>query len=181
MTDIATIPVYRTWTAGEVITAAELNSNVRDAGNFMLSWPVCEARQTIVQSLATGSGTAISLDTNEIDTDGGHSTVTNNSRYTAKTQGRFMFSGGVGYATSGAGSRWAYWSINGTALNGASQSLPGNVLRLAAPTMSGFFNGSTDYLELFALQNTGGALNTDVGTGALGYQSRMSVRMVGTT
>lgn len=164
-----------------MVTAAFMNSNIRDAGNFFLSWPVCEARQTVAQSLTSGSGLAILFDTNDIDTDGGHSTVTNTSRYTAKTQGRFQIAGGVGYASNAAGSRWAYWSFNGTAGNGTSQSILGNVTRVLAATMTSFFNGTTDYVELFGLQNTGGALNTDVGTGALGYQSRMSIRMVGTT
>lgn len=177
---MATIPSFRTWVTGEVVTAAFMNSNIRDAGNFFLSWPVFEGRQTVAQSLANGSGIAILFDTEDVDTDSGHSTVTNTSRYTPQTQGRFQHAGGVGYASSATGSRWAYWGINAVALNGSSQSIPGNVARLTAATMTSVFNGTTDYLELFGLQNTGGALNTDVGTGALGYQSRMSVRMVGT-
>lgn len=176
---MATLPVYRTWVAGEVVTAAYFNSNVRDAGNFWLSVPTFEGRQTVAQSLTSGTGAAITFDAEDFDNDNGHSTVSNTSRYTPQTPGRFQHSGGVGFASSASGSRWAYWCLNGTPLFGASQSIPGNIARIATPTLTSVVNGSSDFLELFALQNTGGALNTDVNTGALGYQSRMSVRWVG--
>jgi len=48
---VAALPTFRTWVTGEIVTAAELNSNVRDAGTFLLSWPVFEGRQTVAQTL----------------------------------------------------------------------------------------------------------------------------------
>jgi hypothetical protein len=180
---MASIPVFITWVTSQVVTAAQMNSNIRDAGNFFLSWPVAELRQTVAQSLTSGSGAAITLDTEDVDTDNGHSTVTNTSRYTPQTQGRFQHSGGIGYVSSSAGARYAYWSINGSAINAGMHNYNAGttgVLRITAPTLTSFFNGSTDYLELFGLQSSGGALNTDITTGALGGQPRMSVRMIGT-
>lgn len=178
---MATIPSFITFSAGSILTAAQIN-NFSTAGNFFLSWPVAELRQTIAQSLTTGSGIAILFDTEDIDTDNGHSTVTNTSRYTPQTQGRLQYSGGIGYATNATGSRFAFWTINGAAINGgmAVTGSVGGVYRILAPTASSFFNGTTDFLELFGLQSSGGALSTDVTAGSLGGQSRMSVRMVGT-
>ena len=178
---MATLPSFRTWVAGEIVTAAYLNSNVRDAGNFFLSWPVCETRQTLAQSLTNSTATTILYDTNDIDTDSGHSTSTNTSRYTGKTAGRFQISGGIGYASNATGQRWVEWQKNGTSINGGgvlAAPVNGQITRLPARTMTVFLNGSTDYVELMGLQTSGGALNTAV---SAADQPTLSVRMVGTT
>lgn len=177
---MATIPVFRTWVAGEIVTAAYFNSNIRDAGNFFLSWPVFEGWQTVAQSFATGSGIACLLDAHGIDTDGGHSLVTNTSRYTAKTQGRFQHSGGMGWVNGTSGTRIVYWSINGVAVDGSPSIITAAGGRFLAAPMTSFFNGSTDYLEMYGLQTGNATLNTDPTGGALGGRPRVSVRMVGT-
>lgn len=178
------VPVYRTWVAGEVVTAAYFNSNVRDAGNFWLSVPTAVLRQTVAQSMTSGSGTAVTFDTEDLDNDNGHSVTTNTSRYNPQTPGRFQFSGAVGWVSSAAGGRITYWAKNGTPFN-ASQNVQGGttggVNRLTSVTMDDTFNGTTDYLELFGLQSSGGALSTDITTGALGGQSKVHVRWIGTT
>lgn len=178
---MATIPSFRTWVAGEIVTAAYMNANVRDAGNFFLSWPVCEARQALAQSLANGTLTSILFDTNDIDTDGGHSTSTNTDRYVGKTAGRFQVSGGVGYASAGGTWRVAEIQKNGAAINqGSHIAIPnsGTTHRMPTRTLTLTLNGSTDYVTIVGYQNSGGALNTAVTTGD---QSSMSIRMVGTT
>jgi hypothetical protein len=179
---MATLPSFRTWVTGEIVTAAELNSNVRDSGNFFLSWPVFEGRQTVAQSLANNTNTAITLDTEDVDSDNGHSTSTNTSRYTAATAGRFEVQGKVGFASNATGTRVAWCAKNGTAINGSgvqmSPAAGGAVSLMATPRMTVFLNGSTDYVETLALQTSGGALNTDVVTLD---QSILSVRMVGST
>lgn len=178
---MATLPSFRTWVAGEIVTAAYMNSNVRDAGNFFLSWPVFEGRQTVAQSIGNGTPTALSLDTEDIDTDNGHSTVTNTSRYTPATAGRFQLSGGVGWASNATGYRTGELWKNGSVLNGGGTVLPavnGAQSRFPTRTLTTTANGSTDYFELWVNQNSGGALLTAVG----GIdQSTLSVRMVGTT
>jgi len=178
---MATIPTFITWVTGQVVTAAQLNANVRDGGNFFLSWPVAELRQTVAQSIANGTPTAVTFDTEDIDTDNGHSTVSNTSRYVGQTAGRFQVSGGVGFAASATARRSAQWFKNGSVINAGSAMVPAtaaNDMAVAARTMTVFLNGSTDFVELDAYQESGGALNTFVtGNG----QPSMSVRMVGTT
>lgn len=179
---MATLPSFRTWVTGEIVTAAELNSNVRDAGNFFLSWPVFEGRQTVAQSLTNNTSTPITLDTEDIDTDNGHSTVTNTSRYVGATAGRFEVCGKVGFASNATGTRVAWLAKNGTAINGSgtqvSAAAGGAVTLLPTPRMTVTLNGTTDYVEVLGVQTSGGALNTDVTTLD---QSILSVRMVGTT
>lgn len=178
---MATIPSFRTWVAGEIVTAAYMNTNIRDAGNFFLSWPVCETRQGAAQSLPNNTLTNILFDTNDIDTDGGHSTSVNTDRYVGKTAGRFQVSGGVGYAAGVGTWRVAEIQKNGAAINiGSHIAIPnsGTTHRMPTRTLTLSLNGTTDYVTIVAFQNSGGALNTATTTGD---QSHMSVRMVGTT
>lgn len=160
---MTTVPSYTTFVAGAVLTAAQLNTNVRDAGNFWLARPLCLLRQTSVQSLSNNSFGDILFDTEDIDRDGGHSTVTNTARYTSPTSGYIAVSGGVAFAANATGRRAAQWALNGTAIN-ASQNMEtttatGNPT-LSARTFAVPVNGSTDYVTLQGYQDSGGALNT---------------------
>lgn len=176
---MATLPVFRTWVAGEIVTAAFMNTNVRDAGNFFLSWPVFEGRQTVAQSIATGA-TLVPLlfDAEDIDTDGGHSTVTNTDRYTPQTAGRFQISGKISCAASAVSYRQAALFKNGAAITGGDTVLPASAVnhRQSTPIMTAVANGSTDYFQIAMAQNSGGALLTTV---AAAEQPTFSVRMVG--
>ncbi len=179
---MATIPTFVTWVAGTVVTAAEMNANVRDGGNFFLSVPVCELRQTVAQSIANVTGALILYDTEDIDNDGGHSTTVNSDRYTPRTAGRFQVSGGVGFVGNGTGIRDVEVAKNGAGVNGGATLMNTTVVgfthRQTSRTMTLFANGTTDYFGILAFQNSGGALNTAV-SGV--EQSSMSVRWVGTT
>jgi hypothetical protein len=175
------VPSYRTWTAGEIVTAAYFNSNIRDSGNFLIAVPFAELRATTVQSVVASTFVAIGMDASDVDTDGGHSNVTNNSRYTGKTAGWFQVSGGVGFIANAAGQRGCQWAKNGTAINGSGGFMPFSASTGSFPawviprTKHVQLNGSTDYVELQGFQTSGGALNTDVaGSG----QSSMTVRWI---
>lgn len=161
---MATVPVTRTWVAGEVVTAAHFNTNIRDVLQFLLAPPIFRGRQTSAQSIANITSVAITLDTEDFDTAGGHSTVSNTSRYTAVYPGYYQHSGGLSYSSDATGTRAAEWGKNGTLINGGSALLSavnGNSTRLATRTDYTFLNVG-DYLELFAFQNRGSALNTAV-------------------
>lgn len=179
---MGTLPSYRTWVAGEILTAANMNSNVRDAGNFFLSVPVFEGRQTVAQSLGNNATTAITLDTEDIDTDNGHSTATNTSRYTAATSGRYQLSGGISFTANATGVRTVALLLNGTVINGSDVFALGTAtddMRLPARTLTAFMNGTTDFVEIGGFQNSGAGLNTVVAVGS--KHPRFSVRWVGTT
>jgi hypothetical protein len=164
------VPSFRTWVAGEIVTAAYLNANVRDAGNFMIGQPIAELRQATLQSIATATFTSISLDASDIDSDGGHSNITNNTRYTGKTAGWFQFSGGASFATNATGSRGTQWAKNAAGLlaSGVLGASSGAAFATWVPARTKFIqlNGTTDFVELQAFQSSGGALNTVVGAGS---------------
>lgn len=180
---MATLPSFRTWVAGEIVTAAFMNTNIRDAGNFFLSWPVFEGRQTVAQSFINNTPAGVLLDTEDIDTDGGHSTVTNTSRYSPQTAGRFQLAGGIGWAANATGVRNAEFWKNNALINGAATSLinagAGSIVRCPTRVITAVANGTTDYFELVAAQGSGGNLSTSVAFA--NDQATFSVRMVGTT
>lgn len=75
-----------TFTAGEVVTPANLNNNTVSAFGFTSAPPLCKLRQTVLQT-SLSSWQSVLWDTEDVDSDNGHSTVTNTSRYTAQTAG----------------------------------------------------------------------------------------------
>lgn len=162
---MATVPVEITWVTGQVVTAAQLNANVRDAVNFLLSPPICQVRQTVAQSIPNNTNTAVLLDAEDIDNDGMHSTITNTSRLTAATTGRYAVGGGGTFASNTTGVRLASYAVNGTEVPGtrviAAPVGSSTQTDMADRAMSVFLNAG-DYLEMLLYQNSGGALNTSV-------------------
>lgn len=157
-----------------------MNANVRDAGNFYLSWPVFEGRQTIAQALPTAANTVLLYDTEDIDTDNGHSTVTLPSRYTPQTPGRFQVHGKASFASNATSYRGAMIMKNSSVVNGGDHILATVTvnIRIPAPTLTLLANGTTDYFEIAATHAIGSSVNTAV---ASVEQPTFSVRMVGTT
>lgn len=161
------VPAPRTWVAGEIVTAAEFNSTIRDVDLFQLSPPILKIRQTIAQSIPNNANTPLNYDTEEVDSSGMHSTVTNTSRATAVYPGWYWGAGCYTAAASAAGIRTLQWAINGAVQNGMGSDYTtigaGASNRLGAIGGMWFLNVG-DYLELSAFQNSGGALNTAVST-----------------
>ncbi|WP_084963761.1 hypothetical protein [Thermoactinospora rubra] len=89
---MATIPSPRTWTVGELVTAAKMNADLRDGLNFLLAPPLAALRKSVNQLIPQTSPTEVTWDVEDIDRDGGHSNVTNPSRYTAQTAGWYQVS-----------------------------------------------------------------------------------------
>jgi len=166
---MATVPVQITWVSGQVVTAAQMNANVRDAVNFLLNPPAAAVRQTVAQTLTTAVSTAITMDIEDRDNDGMHSTSSNTSRLTANTPGWYLAAGGVTFVANATGSRTTFWRLNGTTVQPA---LGGNQVTASAGASSRvpcapyhFFLNVTDYLEILGNQNSGGNLNTEALTG----------------
>lgn len=173
---MATVPVEITWTTGQVVTAAQMNSNIRDAVNFILSPPVAVMRQTVAQTLTTGTWTGITLDTEDLDRDNGHSTVTNTSRYTAQTAGWYLPGGKISYASNATNRRWTRWDVNAAEINAtrlSMQAANGDLSELVMCSAWIFLNVN-DFLEAKGFQDSGGNLNTSVATA--GDQSRLNLQ-----
>lgn len=127
-------------------------------------------RSSTTQSVNSASSTALTLDVEDIDSDGGHSLVTNTSRYTAQTAGWYLITAYCPIAVSAnAGTCQIEIRVNGAGISlSTSPHITASVsTHLSTATMY-FLNGSTDFVEIFAFQNTGAALN-------VGGQTRLCV------
>jgi hypothetical protein len=177
---VATIPGTMVYSAGSVLTAAEMNTYVSTPTSFFTGgMPLAIMRQTVSQSLANGGLTALTLDTEDVDRDGGHSTTTNTSRYTAQTAGYYDCVAVAAFANNTTNARWIALCINNAAVPGRVSIIspaPGAALTLI--TISGMvYLNLGDYLENQARQDSGGPLSTFVTSP---YQSLLSVRWVST-
>ena len=131
--------------------------------------PAAKLRQSVAQAIANSSPTAITFNLEDLDTDpdgiGGHSTSSNTSRYTARYPGWYRVGGGVSFANNATGLRVVSWAVNGSNVAGSDvlvNAVTGsNTTRMAARSdLIRLEEG--DYLELRALQTSGGSLNTAV-------------------
>lgn len=146
---------------GNMLTGALWNANVAALGNFVTAVPVFYGIQTVAQSIV---GTAvILLDAENLDSDGGHSTVTNTGRYTPTVPGLYLVLCTGAFAINATGTRAVQVRQNGAVIRssqsvGAAHAQPfcGNTWALAQ------CNGTTDWVEMFV--STGGlTLNSYVG------------------
>ncbi|WP_326829675.1 hypothetical protein OIE13_05935 [Streptosporangium sp. NBC_01810] len=159
------VPSPRTWVVGEILTAAKLNTDIRDAINFLLSPPLFELNHSSGISPATSTQAVMPFDTETIDRDNGHSTVTNSSRYTSQTAGYYMISGAVGFVSNATGKREMTILVNGTTETYPC-SIPGTASGFGGMIVAGrVYLAVADYVELYIWQNSGGALATNTTKG----------------
>lgn len=85
------VPNPKTWAPGNIPTAAEFNTDIRDAIGFFKAPPRAQTRHNATITRASRTTWSLLPWNNEItDTDGGmHDNATNNSRLIAKTAGRY--------------------------------------------------------------------------------------------
>lgn len=150
----------RTWVAGETVTAAIMNTHVRDNLLAIAPPPMFFGWQNTGQNLTTSVTTAVALDSEVQDSDGGHDTVTNNSRYTAPKTGWYHCSGSVSFPINGTGRRIVVFRVNGVSGSAGPQAeLPPSASTVTTVTQeTEVFLNAGDYVELYALQTSGGTL-----------------------
>lgn len=128
--------------------------------------PMVKMTQAVAQSLPNATDTALSFTTEDLDTNGFHDTTTNNSRVTPTIAGWYECRGTVFFSASASITVVAATiAQNGSVVAPRGRPKPGtaNVSTTAEVAVSLSFNGSSDYVELFGNQTSGGALNTNVG------------------
>lgn len=139
--------------------ASTWGNAVKAATDYLANPPSCRVTKASAQTLATGTNTAITFDTERYDTDSMHSTSSNTSRITFTTAGLYIVGGSVEFASSGTGS---YRQL-GVRLNGATfiawalQAPASLVNKLTVATTYKFAAG--DYIELLAEHNHGANLD----------------------
>lgn len=151
-----------TWATGDVLTASDMNNYVRD----LIQQPACAARSSGTQAIATATQTALAFDsTEDYDTDGVHSLVTNTSRFTPTVSGLYVMTATVQTYSSATGTyRQSGICKNGSyGTNYAFMRIPPNTVSpyLCLTSVPVAMNGTTDYLEVTFQHDNG--VNTTPG------------------
>jgi hypothetical protein len=163
---MGTVPTPLDWAgiAGNLATAAMLQAGVGDVLNFLLNPPGCQVRRTTVQSIPNTTPTAVSFDAEDLDNDTMHDPASNPTRITCNTPGRYLISGIYGCDPNATGQRELRIVKNatGTSISGARvitkpDGTIGSVV--VSPTMEVSLVAG-DFLEMYIVQTSGGALNT---------------------
>lgn len=149
---------------GAILTEAQLDT-LSDDITFLANPPHCRVYNSAAWSHATsGSYLAVAFDSERKDTDTMHSTATNTSRISFTTAGWYDVGGHLEFAANATGVRGIQIRLNGATV--LFQSVvptfgAGIGHSMAAATSYQF--SATDYVELMAYQNSGGALNVSLG------------------
>lgn len=160
-----TVPRTATKASGQLITGALWNAGPYALGNFLLNVPMFRGRQNTSQSIANGTYTALNLDVTDVDTDSGHSNVTNNTRYTCQVAGWYWVEGYVAFPAGGSSGRLVCAvAKNGTYVTASEQFLE-RTSDLQSCSASALVQLSTgDYVEIWGQQGSGVSLSTFIGT-----------------
>lgn len=79
-----------TWVAGAVLTAAQLNTQLRDNVSFLANPPACRVYHNAAQTLVNNTPLTVAFNSERYDTNTMHDTSTNNSRITFNTAGLYV-------------------------------------------------------------------------------------------
>ena len=142
--------------------------------------PFCQATQATAQSLVTATSTAISFDSEAVDTLAIHDTVTLNSRFViGKKLGWWLVSAAITYNSNATGDRRSRVMLNGTAVVGGWTIIPAAAATFHTATTPGILvqaTAATDYVEIHGQQSSGANLSTIVSGD---FRSRVSLTYVG--
>ena len=157
-----------TWVAGTVLTAAQLNTDVRDNIAWMATdSPIARAYNNAAFShTSTGNALSVTLNSERFDNAALHDTSSNTSRMTIPSGGggKYLCGGSVEFASNATGHRVLSMYVNATTY-AATQTVPavsGSVVTIAICTVWSF--SAADYAEMQAFQNSGGNLNVNATT-----------------
>lgn len=165
---ISTLPV----TGGYTATFPAATGTVMVSGNM----PAFSVYGTGGQSIANSTFTKIILNTKVFDTATAFDTTTN-YRFQPAVAGYYQINAQVFFAGSVVGYAQMQINKNGNGyIYGSSTANNNNIGSQINASAVIYLNGSTDYLELYGWQNSGGNLNTYSGGGTANYMSGVLVR-----
>lgn len=145
--------------AGEYPTAAQMNAEVKDSINFLANPPACRVYHSIAQSLTTGTLTGLVFNSERWDTHGFHSTTTNTHLLTAPVAGLYVITASIRYATSGAGTRYVEFYLNGATVIASKRWSPVTFAENDLSTTYKLAIGDT--VQFRAFQDSGVTLNVE--------------------
>lgn len=129
------------------------------SGSYQSVVPACCAYASASISISNNAQTTIAFDGERFDTDAIHDNITNNSRLTCKTAGKYLVVATIEFVPNTTNQRQLTVNLNTntTIAVAVSQGLAGGNTPLTATTIIDLVVG--DFIEAVAYQNSGGALN----------------------
>jgi hypothetical protein len=159
------IPTLPTWTAGMRVLGSYLAAMVAYQ-QFWADPPMFSMYQSVVQSVPNAADTKITMDASEHDTDTGRG-VSTPWTYTIPIgmTGRWRFTASVKFGGNATGIRQTKIFKNGTVVNAAEAAgMAGPATDFTGYVISREFSCTAgDVISVYAYQNSGGPLNTNVG------------------
>lgn len=144
------------------VAPAAWGDTVRDCLEFLIDPPACSVYNSAAQSVANGTAQVVlNANSENFDNAAMHSTVTNPSRITIQTSGRYLIGCTVLYDADVDGRRVTQFLINGaTVLFGdvRNANISAAVTPRASVTRTYVFTAG-DYVEVTASHNSGAALD----------------------
>jgi hypothetical protein len=115
---------------------------------------------TVGYTLANNTFTALTFNSEDFDTDAFHSTVTNTSRLTvpAGLGGKYSIKAQLLFNVNATGFRNIKIYKNGVAVRASVEAIPSSTIYVGLVMSTDLTLIATDYIELFAYQNSGGNL-----------------------
>jgi len=160
----------RTWVSGETVTHTELNDHIRDNLNFLHSKDHCSVYDSSDEPLTDATWEVLNFDSENFDSNSMHNPASANSRVKCNSDGLYLCAFKVQFAANTTGLRRAMIRENAAAsstggtnrgiwnsagLSGEATTVGGSrLLRLV----------DTDYIELFAYQDSGITLDVEMGS-----------------
>lgn len=176
-------PVPATFYAGQRWRAADVNAQIRDNLNWAIAAKTCRAIRSGSQAITTGGGGDAVLFTNEdFDPLGWHSSSVYPNIIVPDIAGYYHVDACLEFVANATGHRRAIISAKtfgaGPFSMAATSAVGHATIRpmLSVSTVV-YMNGSTDYVQLIAYQDSGGDLNTSV---ADGFVTSLCVSLIGT-
>ena len=159
-----------TWTTSQVVTAANLNQQVRDNETFLKTAHGCKLYSSsgTQATLTTATLTALPWNSEVWDSDGYHDNVTNNSRITIPSGlgGVYLAQAQIAWTGNATGRRYEYITKNGVGGTAVARQVdqPTNASAIVYQVSCLALLAAGDYLESAGQQDSGGGLATNGGT-----------------
>jgi len=141
-------------------TVATITATGANAGIQVASWanPAFSAWANSTTSFTTSVNTKIAFNSKEFDTANCYDATTN-YRYTPNVAGYYQVTAGNIIAPNTSGNRWLYLYKNGTFVKTIGFCPPAGI-NYSQTYGAGliYMNGTTDYIEIYGIQNSGSTL-----------------------
>lgn len=175
------VPTPKTWAAGEFVDSSELNTEIRDLYNFLLGTPRALAYRDATASTTSASWSLVAFNNELYDSHGAHSTSSNISRLVAPESGLYVAFNQISWAQNATGTRRVMVRKNaadsetgGTQVAIQTLASAGSNLDTQVSVYVEVILNAGDYLQTFAYQASGGALNIQAGSGTTFFGFRWS-------